>query len=83
MKLAVSPEEMSSCIQLVRSVEPKLDNIVSLIKELKDEKLKRFFISLFIKLTGIVFIYDVNKFIFNTKIENSFYQMRINTNHSY
>lgn len=59
MKLVVSPEEMSSCIQLVRSVEPKLDNIVSLIKELK----------------GIVFIYDVNKFIFNTKIENSFYQM--------
>lgn len=59
--LSVNPDEMRFSVQPIQIIVPQLENIKILIKNLQNEDLKQFFISLFIKLTGINFLYETNK----------------------
>lgn len=60
-KLKVSPDEMSCLVQGLNTIYTKHERIIELIKKIKDDDLKQFFISLFIKLSGINLLYGINQ----------------------
>ena len=69
LKLSVSSEEMSFLVQSIDSIGLKTKNIKLLIKDIKDENLKVFFITMLIKLVGINLLYEINNNFYETELE--------------
>ena len=53
----VTPEEMSTVVQSPTAITLKMNELKDLVNEIKDNELKQFFISLFIKMSGINLLY--------------------------
>ena len=62
---------MCLIIQTFNEIVPQLDNIKSLVKDIKDEDLRRFLITLFIKLSGVNFVYEINRRLCNFKVDSN------------
>ncbi|KAK8878322.1 hypothetical protein M9Y10_005088 [Tritrichomonas musculus] len=70
-ELTVFPDEMSTIIQSPPSSIPLFETLKEHIKELKDENLKKFFILLFIKISGANLLYETNQKCYNKKFTDS------------